>query len=168
MFHAAGVTPEAPTVDAATGGREPDTRVSVGREELMTARAALNQGSGPLGAVSVGTPHFSESEMENLAGLASGRSTTVPFYVNTSRDVLEAAQQKGTAAIIERFGAVFVTDTCTYITPVMEEVAGVVMTNSGKWAFYAPGNLGVEVAFAGLKACVDSAVSGVITVGEEW
>jgi predicted aconitase len=88
--------------------------------------------------------------------------------VNTSRDVLEAAQQKGTAAIIERFGAVFVTDTCTYITPVMEEVAGVVMTNSGKWAFYAPGNLGVEVALAGLKACVDSAVSGVITVGEEW
>jgi hypothetical protein len=168
MFHVAGVTPEAPTVDTATGGREPDTRVSVGREELMAARAALNQGSGPLGAVSVGTPHFSESEMETLARLASGRSTTVPFYVNTSRDVLEAAQQKGTAAIIERFGAVFVTDTCTYITPVMEEVAGVVMTNSGKWAFYAPGNLGVEVALAGLKACVDSAVSGVITVGEEW
>jgi hypothetical protein len=106
--------------------------------------------------------------METLAGLVSGRRTTVPFYVNTSRDVLGAAEQKGTAAMIERFGATFVTDTCTYITPVMEEVAGVVMTNSGKWAFYAPGNLGVEVAFAGLKACVDSAVSGVITVGEEW
>jgi predicted aconitase len=50
----------------------------------------------------------------------------------------------------------------------MEEVEGVVMTNSGKWAFYAPGNLGVEVAFAGLEACVASAVGGTITVGEEW
>jgi predicted aconitase len=50
----------------------------------------------------------------------------------------------------------------------MEEVRGVVMTNSGKWAFYAPGNLGVEVAFAGLEACVLSAMSGEVTVGEEW
>jgi hypothetical protein len=106
--------------------------------------------------------------MERLAELVSGLLTAVPFYVNTSRDVLAAAQESGVAGIIEGFGATFVTDTCTYITPVMEEVEGVVMTNSGKWAFYAPGNLGVVVAFAGLEACVASAVDGTITVGEEW
>jgi predicted aconitase len=61
-----------------------------------------------------------------------------------------------------------VTDTCTYITPIMETSGGVVMTNSGKWAFYAPGNLGVEVAIAGLEACVDSATSGEIVLGDTW
>ena len=168
MFHAVGVTPEAPTLDAATGGMEPETRIVIGREELNRARASLNQGGGPLGAVSVGTPHFSVNELEELAELVSGRSTTVPFYVNTSRDVLAAAEQTGAVEIIERFGATVVTDTCTYITPIMGDVDGVVMTDSGKWAFYAPGNLGVEVAFAGLEACVVSAVSGQVIVGEEW
>jgi hypothetical protein len=168
MFHAVGVTPEAPTLDAATGGNEPEIRLVIGLTELSRARGSFNQGAGPLGAVSVGTPHFSVSEMEQLAGLVSGRTTAVPFYVNTSRDVLALAEQSGALAFIERFGATIVTDTCTYITPIMEEVRGVVMTNSGKWAFYAPGNLGVEVAFAGLEACVLSAMSGEVTVGEEW
>ena len=168
MFHAVGVTPEASTLDAATGGKEPETRLVIGLTELSRARRSLNQGEGPLGAVSVGTPHFSLSEMEQLAGLVSGRTTGVPFYVNTSRDVLAQAERSGAAAVIESFGATIVTDTCTYITPIMGEVRGVVMTNSGKWAFYAPGNLGVEVAFAGLEACVLSAVRGAVTVGEEW
>jgi predicted aconitase len=34
------------------------------------------------------------------------------------------------------------------------------MTNSAKWAWYAPGNLGVQVAFGSLRECVDSAVEG--------
>lgn len=168
MFHAVGVTPEAPTLDAATGGAEPETRLVIGLTELSRARRSFNRAEGPLGAVSVGTPHFSVEEMGQLARLVSGRTTTVPFYVNTSRDVLARAQQSGAVAVIEAFGATIVTDTCTYITPIMEEVRGVVMTNSAKWAFYAPGNLGVEVAFAGLANCVLSALSGEVMVGEEW
>ena len=69
---------------------------------------------------------------------------------------------------LERFGATIVTDTCTYITPIMEEVTGRVMTNSAKWAFYAPSNLGVAVVLAGLEACVASAVSGAVEMGEGW
>jgi predicted aconitase len=61
-----------------------------------------------------------------------------------------------------------VTDTCTYITPIMDQVQGRVMTNSAKWAFYAPGNLGVGVVFAGLEACVATAISGATEVGDEW
>ncbi|HSK07773.1 MAG TPA: aconitase X catalytic domain-containing protein [Acidimicrobiia bacterium] len=168
MFHVVGVTPEAPTLDAATGGTEPETRLVIGPTELSRARGSFNQGSGPLGAVSVGTPHFSVSEMEQLAALVAGRTTSVPFYVNTSRDVLARAERSGAVTTIEEFGATIVTDTCTYITPIMEDVRGVVMTNSGKWAFYAPGNLGVEVALAGLEACVHSAMIGEVTVGKEW
>ena len=37
---------------------------------------------------------------------------------------------------------------------------GTVMTNSGKWAHYAPGNLGVQVAFGNLEDCVASAAVG--------
>lgn len=43
------------------------------------------------------------------------------------------------------------------MTAVMRELSGAVMTNSGKWAYYAPANLGVEVAFGSLAECVASA-----------
>jgi predicted aconitase len=42
----------------------------------------------------------------------------------------------------------------------MRALSGAVMTNSGKWAYYAPGNLGVEVAFGSLADCMASARAG--------
>ena len=96
--------------------------------------------------------------MITLAGLCAGKETTIPFYVNTGRDVLDSVEEA--AAVIEAFGATIVTDTCTYITPILGDAAGAVMTNSGKWAYYAPANLGVEVVMGTLSDCVESAVTG--------
>lgn len=165
MFHAVGVTPEAPTLEAATGGREVPTRI-LGTTELEEARRQLSRPSGRLGAVSVGTPHMSINEMRRLAELVGGRTTKVPFYVNTSRDVYEVAREEGLAGVIEAAGIEVVTDTCTYITPIMGEIRGDLMTNSGKLAYYAPANLGANVALASLADCVESAMTGGPAVGE--
>jgi predicted aconitase len=161
------VTPEAPTVDAATQRTAPARQLTLAVGDLMRARESLNHGEGPLGAVSVGTPHFSARELNDLARLVTGRATKVPFYVNTSRDVLIDTPAEAITAI-EAFGATIVTDTCTYITPIMGDVEGRVMTNSAKWAFYAPANLGVGVVFASLGSCVASAVSARVETGEGW
>ena len=53
-----------------------------------------------------------------------------------------------------------VLDTCTYVTTIMRDLSGAVMTNSGKMAYYAPGNLNVDVAFGSLAYCVASARVG--------
>ena len=42
----------------------------------------------------------------------------------------------------------------------MGEVHGFALTDSAKWAHYAPGNLGIEVAFGSVDDCVESAVAG--------
>jgi predicted aconitase len=34
------------------------------------------------------------------------------------------------------------------------------MTNSGKWAYYAPGNMGIDVVFGSLEDCVETACAG--------
>lgn len=162
LFHVAGVTPEAETVEAALGGRAPGRVVTVGEDDIRAALAALGSKSNSLGAVSVGTPHASIQEIEALARLCDGRKSAVPFYVNTGRDVLASAGSAVTIA--EDFGAIFVTDTCTYITPIIGDPEGAVMTNSGKWAYYAPGNLGVDVVMGSLADCVESAVMGEIVV----
>ncbi len=108
----------------------------------------------PSASVSLGTPHCSPDELRRLAALVDGVRLTVPLYVNTGRDVLADAEASGVAGTLRGAGVTFVTDTCTYITPIIERTAGPVVTNSGKWAWYAPGNLGFDVAFATLEECV--------------
>jgi len=119
-----------------------------------------------LAAVSVGTPHFSLSEFEQLLALLAAEEAgpRIDFYVNTSRFILWQIEQCGQAQALRSRGITIVTDTCTYITPVMKQTRGLIMTNSGKWAHYAPGNIGVEVAFGSLRECVRSAVRGEVVL----
>ena len=98
-----------------------------------------------VGSVSLGTPHCSVAELRRLAELVEGRRLAVPCYVNTGRDVLADAFRH-VADALSAAGVTIVTDTCTYITPIIERADTPVVTNSGKWAWYAPGNLGFDVA----------------------
>jgi predicted aconitase len=74
-------------------------------------------------------------------------------------------QDEGELDDAEKFNLIPVTDTCTYVTSVLDRLDGVVMTNSGKWAHYAPGNIGVSVAFGDLEDCVRSAAAGRVVRG---
>ena len=47
-------------------------------------------------------------------------------------------------------GVTLVVDTCAYVTTLMRLEAGAVMTNSGKCAWYGPGDLADEVAYGWL------------------
>lgn len=168
MFHAIGVTPEAPMLESVidTAGEPP--RRFIGLTELRAARVELISPTGLLGAVSVGTPHMSLAELSVLADLVDGRQSRVPFYANTARDTLAQAEQRGLVSLIESAGVTLVTDTCTYITPIMGEIEGDVMTNSAKMAYYAPANLGVTVILGSLIDCVESAMAGrAATVGSD-
>ena len=169
MFHAVGRTPEAPTLQAALGGRAAERTIDVDLGVLRAARDELTtDADGPLSAVSVGPPHFSVAEFRTLAALIEGHTVApgIEFYVNTSREVLAEAAAEGTVHPLRAAGIEVVTDTCTYITPILRHTTGVVMTNSGKWAWYAPSNLGVAVAFGSLEDCVLSATTGRITRDE--
>jgi predicted aconitase len=166
MVHAVGVTPEAPTLEAATGGEEArelrvtTARLRACRDELSTVAPER------LGAVSVGTPHASLAELDRLAGLLGTNEVAVPLYVNVGREVLADADDRGLVPRLQALGVRVVSDTCTYISPVMDEVNGPVMTDSAKWAWYAPANLGVDVVIGGLEECVRSAVAGRVLLDE--
>jgi predicted aconitase len=157
LFHAIGVTPEAPTRESviAEGARE----AVVTPADLRAARDRLSpvREGAEIGAVSVGTPHASEAELRRLAGLVRDERPRVPFYVNTGRGQLAAVGS--VASDLADAGVTVVTDTCTYITPVIRGARGPVMTDSGKWAWYAPSNLGLEVALGSLDECVRSAAA---------
>lgn len=160
MFHAVGITPEAPTLEVATGAIDPVLDVTIDLRSLRAARDELSTvaAGAAVGSVSLGTPHASAAELQRIAELVRGRELAVPVYVNTGRDVL--ADVPDALAALQDSGVRVVSDTCTYITPIIERTATPVVTNSGKWAWYAPGNLGFDVAFATLEECIDSAEAG--------
>jgi predicted aconitase len=165
MVHVVGSTPEAPTLAEALQHRRPDRVVEVTPAMVGAARDQLTSaapGQGRLVGVNVGTPHFSVAEFGELVTLLAGRPVHpgVEFYANTGRDVLARIEALGWLAPLEAAGVRLVVDTCTYVTSILRDTGGVVMTSSAKWAWYAPGNLGVRVVLGSLAECVESAVEG--------
>ncbi|MEV5963623.1 aconitase X catalytic domain-containing protein [Kribbella sp. NPDC051952] len=155
LFHAVGVTPEAPTEVG-----ELPVRV-VSRETLLAVRRSLSTfTSGELDAVSVGTPHASYAECVRLASLVDGLVLKVPFYLSTGRMTRARLEESGVLRVLESAGVTVIVDTCTYVTSILAPGWKNVMTNSGKWAHYAPGNINVSAVLGSLEECVASARVG--------
>ena len=163
LFHIAGVTPEAPDVPSILAGERPETVIHVTPQMVARARAGLSTAAAPkaIDAVAIGSPHLSPAEFAALERLIAGRRLAVPVYACTGRHVLSFLEQGGRRKTLEASGVIIVADTCVVVTPIMPELAGgVLMTNSGKFAHYAPGNTGYAVLYASLADCVESAVTG--------
>ncbi|MEW6629592.1 MAG: aconitase X, partial [Pseudomonadota bacterium] len=163
LFHIAGVTPEAPDAATILASAEPETTIRVTPQMVAKARAGLSTAAMPkaIDAVAIGSPHLSQDEFDALQRLIAGRRLAVPFYACTGRHVLSSLEKDGRRKALEESGVIIVADTCVVVTPIMPELAGgVLMTNSGKFAHYAPGNTGYAVLYASLADCVESAVSG--------
>ena len=168
MFHAVASTPEAPTLEAALQGGEPEQSVEVGLAELRAAREELTTAAGgappgtPIGTVSLGTPHASLAELRAVDRELAGErpAAGVELLVSTARQLLAEAEEEGLARRLRGLGVELLVDTCSYIAPVLRPSPLPAMTDSGKWAFYAPGNIGVDVVFGSLRECIRSAVEG--------
>ncbi len=161
LFHIAGVTPEAPDVETASGGESPAATMRITPEMLLKARAGLSTSHGQsIDAVAIGSPHLSHAEFLQLDHLLAGRKIRVPFYACTGRHAVAALEAGGRRAALEAAGVSIVADTCVVVTPILKNFAGVLMTNSGKFAHYAPGNTGYSVHYGSLADCVESAVAG--------
>jgi predicted aconitase len=58
------------------------------------------------------------------------------------------------------FGAQITLDTCILASPMLPPEIKTLMTNSAKYAYYAPSLLNTRVTFGSLADCVNSAVAG--------
>ncbi len=163
LFHVAGVTPEAPDAATALGHVAPRETLVLTPDMVQDALARLST-AGPterIDAVAIGSPHLSLAEIDEVERRLDGRRLSAPLYANTGRHVAGPLAQGGRRAALEAQGVIFVIDTCVVVGPIMPEIEGaVLMTNSGKFAHYAPGNTGYAVTYGSLAECVESAVAG--------
>ena len=165
MFHMVGITPEAPTLLEAFQNHPPGETIEITMDSLRQSRRELTHtDSNQLDMVVLGSPHFSLTEFKRLAPMLKGREKhpDVKFLVTSSRAMTQLAEKAGLLESLREFGAQLTVDTCILTTPMLPAEIQNLMTNSAKFAYYAPGLLGRKIAFGSLEDCVNSAVAGKI------
>jgi predicted aconitase len=165
MFHAVGLTAEAPDLATALGGAEPRQKISVDSRELdmLASQYGADPGT-PISAICLGTPHFSVAEFESLLQELKqlSKPCVIPVYVTTSRHVRRQLESRLLLAEMLEHGVQVITDSCSYYGRVVPKLSGTVMTNSAKWAYYGTGNLGIDTCLANLTDCVATASVGTV------
>src|SRR4051812_41837827 len=163
LFHMVGVTPEAPTLDAAFQGHAPEEAHDITTAVPRAARREWPTADGrELDMVILGSPHFSLAEFAQLAPLVTGcrAHPRVKFLVTSSRLMKERAAETGVLSPVIDFGAQITLDTCILASPMLPPEIKTLMTNSAKYAYYAPSLLNTRVTFGSLADCVRSAIEG--------
>jgi predicted aconitase/predicted aconitase with swiveling domain len=167
MLHVAGVTPEAdlpPSPDADT--------VRIGAADFARVWQQFNAGDGRIDLVALGSPHFSLNECRTFAELMAGRHvrSDVTAIVTLGRATLEAIRKDGTETRLKAARVTIVPDLCwcSISEPVFPPKARVLMTNSGKYAHYAPGLSGRAVRFGSLPDCAHAAATGTAPRMPAW
>jgi len=169
LFHAIGVTPEAPTLEEAFQGYPPEETIEVRPSDLQRAWAELSttaEGE-KLDAVVLGCPHFSFAEFRQLAQATEeakdrARAAEVRFVVLTNQTSYALIQRGDFMDRLTNFGVEIVLDTCAFHSPLISPQTKTIMTNSGKFAYYAPGELNARVVVGSISDCVRSAIAGIV------
>ena len=168
MFHAVGVTPEAPTLEEAFGGGEPQKVHVFGAAEKEQAEAALNkEPSDHVDWILVGCPNASVQEIREVADALQGKKVhkDVSLWVTTAGAMYAMADRVGYIRTIEEAGGVVVRETCPFLarSRVIAPKKGykTLTTNSAKMAFYAPGQFGLPAHYGNLDRVMKAAINGV-------
>jgi predicted aconitase len=117
MFHFVGVTPEAPSLEAAFGGAVAAEEIVVGDEDLERVYRGYELGGGEARLVVFSGPQLSLLEMRHLAELFAGRrlAAGTSCFVTTNAGVLAQARRLGYAQALEAAGTTILEGVCFYI-----------------------------------------------------
>jgi len=117
MFHMVGVTPEAPTLEAALGGNRPDDEIVVTDADLERVYAGYDLKDRSCNLVVFSGPQLSLLEMKRLAEAFAGRRVHAgtQVFVTTFSGVKSAAARLGYLQAIEQAGATVLEGVCFYI-----------------------------------------------------
>jgi predicted aconitase len=162
MYHIVGVTPEAPTLEAAFHEGPPGESVDITADDLAEQHRLLSAQGGPVDFALLGCPHLCLDQLRAIAERIDGRQFKAEFWVMTSFSALEIARRMGVAELIEKAGGHLVPDTCIDQV-VWKHLAGKRgVTDSLKGAYYAK-RRDMEFALRSVGDCVEAAIKGEIS-----
>ena len=128
MFHMVGVTPEAPTQEAAFGGNTPMDEIVITDADLEKVYADYNLKDRSANLVVFSGPQLSLFEMKELSERFSGRKVHAgtQVFVTTASSVKKSAADLGYLAVLEGAGVTVLEGVCFYI---LQNLSGMRVAN---------------------------------------
>ena len=165
MCHLVGLTPEAPTLEAAFGGREPQGEIHI--DALLQAdvvRRVSQQGRAKLGFISLGCPHYSLKQIQYAADWLEGKRVhpDLTLQIWTAAPIKESARRSGLLTKIEHAGAKLLTSSCPLVMDSVPDVPAMAF-DSLKQAKYVSATSRARVFVGSADQCLDAAVTGIWT-----
>jgi predicted aconitase len=166
MFHMAGVTPEAETVEDAFGGQEPEETMIVTDKDLVELYASYDTGDGDANLIVFSGPQLSLYELKTISELLEGKKIKEGTYliITTNRGYKAAGEKLEYLAKIEEAGGMVLEGVCFYI---LDSVARMrvengwnnLVTNSAKLANIIGAHRYNPILLR-TEECVDAALTG--------
>ncbi|MDI6725690.1 MAG: aconitase X catalytic domain-containing protein [Smithellaceae bacterium] len=161
-FHIAGITPEAPTLEAASGNRKIAKTLKFGWKERRIAYERLNHSaSDEVDVVILGCPHAGLDRVRAIAGMLEGKKIhkNTRLYVTTCHPIKNTADKQGYTDIIAKAGGSVWEDSCGLV--LVADPSTVFACDSAKMANYLPGETGSKNTWFGTtEECIEAALTG--------
>lgn len=160
MYHILGVTPEAPDLETAFGGKEPKRKVVLTNEDKENILKEISEeGNRKIDFAMFGCPHFTLEEVKYIASKVEGKTLKKEMWILVSSHVKEMAVRMGLDEIISNAGGFIVPDTCPD-QPCWRHLEGKIgITESPKCAYY-PQRRGIHFVIRDLDTCIEAALTG--------
>lgn len=160
MYHIVGVTPEAPDLETAFGGKKPKKVVTITNEDFAEILKDISlEGDREIDFVMFGCPHFTLKEARYISEKVKGKKLKKEMWILTSSLVSQMADRMGIMEILEEAGAHIVPDTCPD-QPCWKFLEGKIgLTESPKCAYY-PQRRGIHFIIRDLDTCIEAALTG--------
>jgi predicted aconitase len=168
MYHIPGLTPEAPTLEAAFQGKKPAETVTITRQDLRRVYEMMNYGSSDdVDFVYLGCPHYNIEEIRKVADLLEGKKCKVRLWVMTNHPTYKIADLAGYRKKIEDAGGLLLSGTCPGLLMgrVMppSDYPNVVAMDATKQDYYITGHCHphkVQVRYGTTEDCINAAITG--------
>jgi predicted aconitase len=164
IMHIVGLTPEAPTLEAALDSKKPLAEFEIGKHEMDEAYSIATTATGPdIDYVLLGCPHVTLTELRDIAEILNNQKVNpnVKLVVSTTRLFRQTAEDMGYAPIIRRAGGTITQDMCIAFSGT--QVSGTIATDSIKAAFFFSGFSSAtkrRVWFGTIRDCIEAAITG--------
>jgi len=166
MYHLPGITPEAPTIDFATGGKPFRERVMIDGGILRKTYDTLNfHTSNDVDMVYLGCPHLNIVDLMRLSARLDGKKCKIPLWIVTAPWLYVPAKELGYIDILEKAGAHLLTGSCLAAMGAVPDGVRNIAVDTAKQAYYITGCYPYEddllqVCYGSTGDCIDAAMTG--------
>ena len=167
MIHLVGITPEAPTVEAAFGGSAPsEPAIMATQDDVDHAYFEISSAtSDKVDLVIFGCPQCSIQEVQEIVALLEGSKIhpDTQLWICTSRWVKTLCDRMGLLGRLSASGVRVVSDVGAADGPhlyLKQQGVRVIAVNSARASYYSHNLFGMQTWFGSTRECVQSAISG--------